>query len=106
MYTVYEDRDNTFSLQLLKNGVKLTSDEMDAITEVSIIVDGTEYLSSENDDFADTSTRKSEGVVTLQLGALLDAPIRDTKAEIVIYDASNTNGIIWDTIDLKVVDVG
>jgi len=105
-YKVYEDRNNTIGVQLVKNGVKLTSDEMDAITNAGIIVDGTEYDYDAYATAFDWSTRKSEGVLIIALGAVLDAPLRDTKAEIVIYDATNTSGIIWDTIDIEVVDVG
>ena len=102
MYTVYEDRDNTFALQLIKNGVKLTTAEMQAITVASLKFDGTEYTSTEYGSAFDWSTREDEGVLIFQLGGVLSAG-RDTKAEVIIYTATDTNGVIWTTIDIKVI---
>lgn len=102
MYIVYEDRDNTFALQLIKNGVKLTAVEMQAITKASLKFDGTEYDSDTHASAFDWSTREDEGVMIFQLGEVLSAA-RDTKAEVILYTATDTNGVIWTTIDIKVI---
>ena len=106
MYTVYEDRNNTICLQLFKNGIKLTSTEMDAFTNASIIFDGTEYDYDTYNAAFDWATRKAEAVIIIALGEVLDAPARDTKAELILYTATDTLGVVWGTLDIKVVDVG
>lgn len=103
MYIVYEDRDNTFAVQLIKNDVKLTTGEMQAITNIGLVFEGVEYDYDTYSTAFDWSTREDEGVVIFKLGAVLAAPARDTKTEIVIYTATETDGVIWTTIDVKVV---
>lgn len=105
MYTVYEDRDNSFAVQLVKNEVKLTTAEMQAITKIAVMFDGTEYDSDTYPAGFDWTTREDEGVVILTLGSVLTAPARDTKAELLIYTLTDTDGLVWDLLDIKVVDI-
>jgi hypothetical protein len=104
MYTVYKDRDNTFALELIKNKVSLTTAEMQNITKVGILYNGTEYESGTYPNAFDWSTREDEAAVIFALGPVLAAG-RDTKTEVIIYTATDTNGVVWKTIDLKVVDI-
>jgi hypothetical protein len=106
MITVYIGRDNAFALKLLKNSVALTSDEMAAITNVGVIFDGTEY---DYDTYAtafDFTTYATTSIITIALGGTLTTAARDRHAEIVIYTATDTSGVIWAVVDLDVVDVG
>lgn len=103
MYKVYQDRDNTFAVQLIKNGVILTTLEMQAITNVGLNFEGIEYDYDTYSTAFDWSTRESEGVVIFKLGSVLTSPARDNKAEIIIYTATDTNGVIWTTIDVQVL---
>jgi len=105
MYTVIVDRDNTFALQLIKNKVVLTTNEMQAITKVGLKFNGTEYESDTYPDGEfDWATREAEGVVVFKLGGTLSAG-RDTKAEVIIYSATETLGVVWKTIDVKVLEI-
>lgn len=103
MYKVYANKDNTFAVQLIKNDVVLTVNEMQAITVVGLMFDGTEYDSDTYGSAFDWATREAEGVVIFELGAVLTTVARDNKAEIIIYTATDTNGVVWTTIDVKVI---
>jgi len=103
MYKVYEDRDNTFAVQLIKNDVVLTVNEMQSINNIGLVFEGVEYDYDTYNTAFDWSTREAEGVVIFKLGGVLTAPARDLKTEIVIYTAVDTVGVIWTTIDVKVL---
>ncbi len=103
MYKVYANRDNTFAVELIKNDVTLTVAEMGAITKVGLMFNGTEYHSGTYASAFDWATRDTEGVVIFQLGEVLTTEARDNKAEIFIYTASDLNGVVWTTIDVKVI---
>jgi hypothetical protein len=87
----------------LKNNVKLTTLEMQAITNVGLVFEGVEYDDTTYPTAFDWATRETEGVVICKLGSVLTSPARDTKAEIIIYTATDTVGVIWSTIDIQVL---
>ena len=83
--------------------MQLTTGEMQAITKVGLVFSGTEYESGTYESAFDWSTREDEGVVIFKLGSVLASPARDNNAEVVIYTATDTDGIIWTTIDVQVL---
>jgi len=105
MYKVYIGRDNEFAVQLVKNGVKLTASEMQAITNVGIVYEGTEYKYSDYNDAFDWSTREDEGVLICKLGGIFNTEGRDTKSELILYTATDVNGVVWDYLDIKIIAV-
>jgi len=90
------DRDNISYIQLSKQGTVLTSDEIDAITKVEIRFGG-EYFSSEDyPECFDLVTLKDEGKIGIRPGLLpIDTTLGFDVTELIIYDGSHTNGVLW-----------
>jgi hypothetical protein len=99
--TVWKDRANATSIQLLKNGTALTVEEMAAITKVGLIYKGTEYNSDDYPEAFDLSTEAATGSIVIKPG-LLGWEVGQDNVEIVIYDAVNVEGIIWLQIKAKI----
>ncbi len=94
--TIWKDRDNPAFVQLLKGGELLTEDEMDAITKIEILFNGTYYSSTDHAGMFDWATYKSAAKVMITAGLVdMGDVLIDKKAELIVYDASNTNGIVW-----------
>lgn len=105
-YTVYKDRNNTFALQLLKDGVVLTSQEIDAILTVEILHNGSYYNSTQYPSAFDKTTRKAEGIIIFKLGEIADLmPGHDQNAELIIYSADYDDGLVWTILDLNIVEL-
>lgn len=90
---VYIGRDNAILLQLEDNtsGVLANSD-LTSATKVELVVDGTDVYDSTNDPTVVAFT--TGGLLTLKLGLALLEP-DNYSVEIVVYDATNTNGVTW-----------
>lgn len=99
---VYLGRDNTIELQLLADKTPLTALQMQAITKIELIYNGQTISSQTNPDAFDWSTREAEGVVIIALGDISISAGTDLAADLIIYDAENTNGIVWSSFTLKV----
>ncbi|NIT58631.1 MAG: hypothetical protein GWN00_21110 [Aliifodinibius sp.] len=100
MYTVYKGRDNTFTVQLLEDEeIK----QLTGVSSVSIIYKGTEYSSDVYGGSFDFSSNPSLGYITFKLGNIPALPEgRDSRTELIVYDPSNTNGVYWGYMSLKV----
>jgi len=107
--TIYTDRDNPITLILKEDDENITEAQMLAITKVGVRYDpddngaGVYYNSDDYPTKFDWTTNADEAKVTMKLGTLLPAGY-DRKAELLIYNAVNTNGIVWDQFRLKVSD--
>lgn len=107
--TFYADRDNEreITMQMRDDDTDelrdLTEAEMSAITKVEIHYDDTYYDSDTYASGFDWTTYASSAKLVLKLGNILPVG-RDRKAELIIYDAIHTNGIVWDQMDIKVSD--
>jgi hypothetical protein len=99
---VWTGRDNTIDLLLKADGVART-DLDTSVTKMVLRYNDVYYSSTEHSGVFDWVTRGSEGIVILSLGHL-GLTGSDRKAELIVYDASNTNGIVWDQIYIKVTD--
>ena len=95
--TIWKDRDNAAKITLAKSGTTLTADEMAAITKVEIKYNGNYYNSDDHADMFDWTTYADDGQLVINAGTvdLGDNLATDRKAELIIYDASNPNGIVW-----------
>lgn len=95
--TVYLGRDNTIDLLLKADGV-IT--DLTPITKVDIVDIGCSW-SINSDDSTDAFDWSSgaDGVLRLSLGAET-VPAGSYRARVIIYDASNTEGIVWGEIKL------
>jgi hypothetical protein len=105
-YTAYKDRDNTFAIQFIKNGVVLTQSEIEAITKVELLHNGNYYNSTNDSSGFDLVTRKADGIIVFKLGEISDiGQGQDENAEIIIYSADYPDGVVWETIDLTVIEL-
>lgn len=97
---VYKGRDNTFDKLLKRDGV---AENLSSVTKVGLLFLG-RYIHSNNYPSAfDYVTQKTLGIITFRLGAIATLPTgRDQATELIIYDATNPNGIVWGTFDLEV----
>ncbi|NIT60462.1 MAG: hypothetical protein GWN00_30940 [Aliifodinibius sp.] len=101
MYTVYKGRDNTFTIQLLENDEPY---DISAIDKVGIIYKGTEYDSDVYPESFDYTTGASDGKITFKLGAISALTEgRDSKSELITYDPTNTNGVYWGYLSIRVM---
>ena len=103
METLYTSRDNAIDLLLKSDGV---AEDISSITKAEVRFLGATYSSATDADAFDWTTDGTNGILTLQLGKISALPAgRDRNTEVIIYDATNVNGIVWATFDLKVIDI-
>ena len=100
--TVYLQRDNTIVLELRQNGSPI---EENILTNASLWIPSNAFndgvsktldINSGNLSLIDNETK-----ISLKLG-LLDMKVGQYKCYLTVFDALNTNGIAWDTINLNV----
>jgi len=95
----YSGRDNSLRFELKKNGITLTEQAITDITEVQIYFQGAYYSSIGDFVLIKDGTN---GTIELAVGVL---PIgKDTKTELIIFDDTHTNGIVWDIFSLTISD--
>lgn len=94
--TIWLAHDNTVDLQLQKDGVALTDDEMDAITKItaslgSILIESTNQAA---DPIRWRQAGYDTGEIRLSFGAE-SIPAREYRMRLVVYDTANTGGVVW-----------
>ena len=106
---VYKGRDNTLALQLSSTdelGVVTYPDLADSVTNIDLILKGVCYSSSDYGTAFDFTTEGDLGILILKLGLIPDLQVvKDSAAEIITYDASNAEGVVWGTIPIKVIEL-
>lgn len=99
--TIYLGRDNKFDKRLEADDV---IQNLSSVTKVGVLFNGNYYHSDNWPDAFDYATQAADGIITFDLASISSiAAGRDTEAEIIIYDATNPQGIIWDTFDLEII---
>jgi hypothetical protein len=105
---IYKNRDNPITLILQEDSENITEAQMLSITKVAIRYsatgdpdDGIYYDSDTYSALFDWTTYADEAKIVMKLGTILPAG-RDHRAELIIYNAANTNGIVWDQISIRV----
>jgi len=95
--TVWKDRNNISYFELSKQGELLTAIEMSAITKAEIKYNDLYYNSDDYPTAFDWITLESESKLIVKFGLidLGDNLSKDRKAELIIYDAVNTDGVVW-----------
>lgn len=93
--TVYVNRDNTIDLALYENNVLINHT---TITRVQVLIGSRTLDSYTNPNYFDMT---SASKLKLKLGgaSLTDGQY---KAQLVIYDAVNYNGIVWGELTITV----
>ncbi len=101
MYTVYKGYDNTFTVQLLEDELP---QDITAATKIEIIYKGESYDSDTYPTSFDFTSGADTGLIVLKLGIIATIPVgTDSRSELIVYDAVNTNGIFWGRLVVKVV---
>ena len=104
---VYVGYNNALSLIVKIEEAVLTPAQMSAITKVGIVYNNVLYESTQYPGAFDTESRASEGVLVLRLGNIPNLPAgRDRETELILWANDYPNGIVWGTLDIKVVDLG
>jgi len=104
----FRDRDNSISLRLRASTVNepiLQIVDLSDITRMLLIRDdGFVVDSAKTPNIFDWLTLATDGIVNIQLGHL-NLKVGKDKWRLVVFDATNTNGITWGNesfyIDLK-----
>ena len=96
--TVYKGRDNTESIEFLDGG---TVQNLSDITRVKLILNSSTTIDSDDSPSAfDWTSDTSQLDLILGSESLTVGSYEDT--EIILYDAVNTSGVHWGSIDLIV----
>ena len=101
--TIYEDRDNSFTVILKKNDELLTTDEMTAITKFEIKYRDAYYNSVDNPSaFTINLTESSVTIKPYELRLTQSSETGDL-VEFIVYDSFEyTHGLVWDQFTLIV----
>lgn len=102
---VFNAHDNYIGLILKSDGTALTEDEMDLITKITATFNDT--LVSSEDKAAGPIRWRQTGYAASEIRLYLgDQSISAGKyrVPIIVYDATNDDGIVWDIIDVVVRD--
>jgi len=99
----YLGKDNVSRLELKTAG---SLQSIADLTKVEIKINGVVYSSADDADAFDWATEGADGILRLALGKISSLVAgKDRKAELILYDASNTNGIVWGTVHVKILDL-
>lgn len=101
--TIYIGRNNSIELILKANN---TAQSLSSVTHMEFVISGTTYSSVTAGyfDWQDrgTSSGSTTGWVSLTFGNAPGITPGTYTAELIVYDAGNTNGILWGEIPLRI----
>ena len=99
---VYKEKDNAIDLLLKADGV--VHDLSDTTKVELVFEDGSTVNSTASGEMFDFSSYATSGILVLKLGDL-DKTAAFYSAQLVLYDATNTDGIVWGRVPLEFRDV-
>jgi hypothetical protein len=91
---VYIGRDNEVIFSLYNDKQLWTSDDIDEITKAEICYKDEYYDSDTYPDYFDFVTYASQGAIGVKLGRIVSTEGTDRYAELIIYTATYTNGVV------------
>ena len=105
---VYKGRNNSLSVRLSstdESGVVAYPDLIaGGVTKVEIVFNGKYYCSTDYPDSFDFITEGEDGIITMVLGTIPELEVvKDAKAEIITYDPSHGDGLVWGIIPIQVI---
>jgi hypothetical protein len=106
--TVYLGFDNELKVELSQTDVHgaVTYPNFAAITDMAIYYLEKFYNSTDNNGVFDWATYKDDHIVGIKFGLCDNLELgKDAAAELIVYDPSHPDGIVWDTLALKVVEL-
>jgi hypothetical protein len=100
--TVYIGHDNAIDLILKMNGVAYA---LTSVTKMTISVNGVVFTSQNNpsDPILWNQAGYQTGEIRIFLGMANGIVAGSCEAPLVVYDAGDPDGIVWDIIPLRVV---
>ena len=100
---IYVGRDNKISLLLKADEVVV---DLTAVTKVGLLFQENYYHSDSWPNAFNYATRATGGIIILDLAAITSLEAgRDKNAELLIYDNTNADGIVWETFDLWIKEL-
>ena len=107
---VYKGRDNSLSVRLSntnESGVTTYPDLIQGgVTKVELLLKGKYYCSDDYSESFDFTTEGADGIITMVLGTIVDLEVvKDSRAEIITYDPSHPDGLVWGTIAIQVIQL-
>lgn len=100
---IWKGRDNSIDLLIKADGEIVTGLDV-TVTKIELKYKDIYYSSTDSPTSFDWASRGADGVIILKLGLLSLPAGKDKKAELIIYDAVNTNGIVWGQFVLTVTE--
>jgi len=103
---VYLGRDNKIYPVLKEDGEAYNS--LASITKMTLHFGDTVISSDDYPNAFDWDTEENSGEVAIRLGTALETESVSTgtyRVEVYVFDASNTNGVFWDYINITVIDL-
>ena len=105
--TLYLDHDNSVDFILKAKGIALTDNQMDTITQITATVEDTLILTLAANKASGPIKWRQTGYDTGEIKLFFgdQTLTKGTyKVWIVIYDAINTDGIVWGFFQLKILE--
>ncbi len=101
--TIYLNRDNKFDLQLKQDGSAV---DLSTCTKIGLLFAGNYYHSDNWPSAIDYTTQATSGIITFDMAAITGIEAgRDRNTELIYYDATNPEGIVWGTFDLRILEL-
>lgn len=96
-YIGWVGRDNWIGFTLSKGDPleDLTAVEMDDVTKYGFRYNGIEYNTTTHPAFCRKTSASSR--IEFQPGLMIDESGKDSKCELLVYDAVNVEGLVWGT---------
>ena len=101
MEVVYLGRDNTIDLKLLADGVAV---DLAPVTRMVLMIETTVIDSTTTPSAFDWDTGVT-GKIILFLGNTDGLPPGKYKSTLIVYDASNPNGLVWSQFALYIDEI-
>ena len=107
---VYKGRDNSLSIRLSSTNElgAVTYPDLVAggVTKVEVLFNGKYYCSTDYPSSFDFLTEGEDGIITMVLGTIPELEVvKDAKAEIITYDPSHPDGMVWGVIPIQVIEL-
>jgi hypothetical protein len=100
---LYINRDNIINLQLNDNGI---AQSLASVTKIDAKIGSTLITNDVPTDWPIKWSGLTTGEVRFRLGPVLPSTLAGrAKLWLIVYDASNTNGIVWGCVDVIINNI-
>lgn len=95
---IYLDKDNSIDLLLKSDG---SAQDLSGVTHMEVVISGV-TIHSKTSSTLFSGVTSSTGQLTLKLGSAGGLTSGSYQAELIVYDTSNSNGIVWGEIPILI----